>query len=173
MTRTSSSIRDLARQVGRSHQSVGAWIKHPHWDQSRQPPWDVDKAIRWSQRALAPDPNAVPLPDEPAVDSLEGLKKRPMSAAKLKLVLARALKLELERKLLAGELVERAEVELGLIRRVHTVRAAFEALPRQVAGALVGQSENEIERFLGQAIAGVLTGISQRPALTTEDGVEY
>ena len=53
---SASTIRELARAVGRSHSAVQDWVRHPEWDQPAQPPWNVAKAAAWAARTLAPNP---------------------------------------------------------------------------------------------------------------------
>lgn len=166
---TAAGIRELARAVGRSHAAVGDWVRHPEWDQPRMPPWDVARAAAWAARTLAPDPARVwretPVAEAGLDGGLEALRRNPLSAAKLKLTLTRAEKLDLERRILAADLVPRRSVEEALVRRVHSVRSAFQALPRHVAGRLVGCDENEIETVLGEEIRAVLLELSQQVEL--------
>lgn len=159
-----NSLRELARGVDRSHQSVADWVKHARWNQSRTPPWSIRKAVEWAAATLPPNPATAwtqPFAAEPGSE-IEALRRSPLSAAKLKLTLTRAAKLELERAALAGELINRQEVEQALVRRAHAVRAAFQALPRQVAVRLAGKNEIEVECLLLDAIDGVLLELSQQ-----------
>mgnify|MGYP001350311370 CR=1 FL=1 len=171
-----AGIRELARAVGRSHAAVGDWVRHPEWDQARTPPWNVTRAAAWAARTLAPDP-AKAWRDTPVVDAgldggLEALRRNPLSAAKLKLTLTRAEKLDLERRILAADLVPRRAVEDALVRRVHAVRSAFQALPRHVAGRLVGCNENQIETVLDEEIRAVLLELSQQIELPEPPNTE-
>ncbi len=165
------SLRELADGVGRAHQVVARWVERPDWNQSRRPPWDIAKARTWAAATLGPNPADTwkrPEIAEPAseADGIEGLRKHPLQAARLKLMMTRAAKLELERAILAGEVVPRQQVEEGFVRRVLAVRSAFEALPRQLAGRLVGLTdEAQVEHVLDDAIRAVLLEMSQRPAL--------
>lgn len=156
-----NSLRELARGVARSHQSVADWVKHPRWNQSRTPPWLIGKAAEWAAATLAPNPAAQPFMSEHGSE-IDALRRSPLSAAKLKLTLTRAAKLELERALLAGDLIDRREVEQALVRRAHAVRSAFQALPRQLSVQLVGKDDMQIETMLMDAIDGALTELSQQ-----------
>lgn len=184
--RLAKSFRELADGVGRSHTVVQRWVQHPAWDQPAHPPWNIEQAIAWAARTLAPNPadawrrrvsDVGPGVTGAAVygaapdSALEALRRQPLTAAKLKLTVVRAAKLELERDILAGEFVRKSEVEQALARRVYAVRAAFEALPRQIASQLAGLREAEIEDVLGRAIAVVLHELSQRSVLprTSDD----
>lgn len=173
---TAAGIRELARAVGRSHAAVGDWVRHPEWDQSRTPPWDVARAAAWAARTLAPDPARVwrePPVSEAGMDGgLDALRRNPLNAAKLKLTLTRAEKLDLERRILAADLVPRRAVEEALVRRVHSVRSAFQAIPRQVAGRLVGCDENQIETVLEEEIRAVLLELSQQVELPEPPNME-
>jgi phage terminase Nu1 subunit (DNA packaging protein) len=165
---SASSIRELARAVGRSHTVVQRWVQHAEWDQSASPPWNVAQAATWAARTLAPDP-ARPWREPAPGDAtnghdggLDALRRNPLNAARLKLALTRAQMLELQRAILAAELVPRKDVEQALVRRVHAVKSAFMALPRQMAGQLVGCNENQIETALDDAIRAVLLELSQQ-----------
>jgi hypothetical protein len=165
---TAASIRELARTVGRSHTVVQRWVQHAEWDQSASPPWNVAQASAWAARTLAPDP-ARPWREPAPGDAvgghdggLEALRRNPLSAAKLKLTLTRAEMLNLQKAILAAEMVPRRDVEQALVRRVHAVKSAFMALPRQMAGQLVGCNENQIETALDDAIRAVLLELSQQ-----------
>jgi phage terminase Nu1 subunit (DNA packaging protein) len=163
--KTATSIRDLARGVGRSSSVVARWVKRPDWNQGPRPPWDVERAIEWSKH-LAPNP-ADAEPDSvaagaSAADALEHLRRNPLSAAKLKLAVVRAQKLEIEKAILVGDLVSRRDVEIALVRRAYAVRAAFEALPRQLAGLLVDLDERQIEQQLAAGIEAALTELSRQ-----------
>lgn len=155
--KVANSLRELASAVGRSHQVVARWVKRSSWNQGPKPPWDIDKAIAWA--AKLPDDNAVHLRVMAPTDRDE------LARAKLRLAVARAEKLEIERAVLAGDYISRKEVEEAFVRRVHAVRAAFESLPRQLARTLVGLDEIEIERRLDAGIRDVLAAMSGRPEL--------
>ncbi|MBL8880253.1 MAG: hypothetical protein JNG88_14155 [Phycisphaerales bacterium] len=121
-------------------------------------------ARQWAADVLAPNPAAQPFMSEPGSE-IEALRRSPLSAAKLKLTLTRAAKLELERAALAGELINRAEVEQALVRRAYAIRAAFHALPRQLSAQLVGKDDMQIENILINAIDGVLLELSQQTSI--------
>ncbi len=180
------SLRELAAGVGRAHQVVARWIERPDWNQGRRPPWSIAQARAWATATLGPNPADIAGMDEraeteasavgngndprvtPPTDgsALDALRKSPLSAAKLKLTVVRAQFLELQKAILAGDYVRRAEVEEALVRRVHAVRGALEALPRQLAGRLAeAVDESEVERVLEEAIRAVLIELSRRPEL--------
>lgn len=174
--KTASSIRELARGVGRGRSVVQRWVQRPDWNQGPRPPWDIEKARAWSKR-LGPNPADADRDADstgvPPGDAMEHLRRNPLSAAKLKLTVVRAQKLEIEKAILTGEFIPRRDVEDALVRRVHAARAAFEALPRQLSGALVGQDEQQIETQLAAGIEGVLADLSRQielpaPQLETE-----
>lgn len=161
-----NSLNKLAAGVGRSRPAVTDWVNHPEWDQPRKPPWNIAKAKAWAARTLSPDPAQMWRTEQAgggvADGGLEALKRNPLNAARLKLALVRAEKLELERKILAGDYVAWSEIETALVRRAHAVRAAFQAIPMQVAGQLVGQDEARIEQILDGAIRAALTELADR-----------
>ena len=83
----------------------------PNWDQPRNPPWNVAQAAAWAARTLAPNPADAwrdPGPSNAVYGDgggLEALRRNPLNAARLKLTLTRAEKLELERRILAADLL--------------------------------------------------------------------
>ncbi|MFO0836929.1 MAG: hypothetical protein U1D55_00260 [Phycisphaerae bacterium] len=196
------SIRELAAAVGRSHTAVSGWIRHPRWDQSPTPPWDVERARDWAARMLAANPaeqsgprvaaghggggsserpgtsaashggpaavhgGAAPGGGLPADPGIEALRRNPLAAAKLKLTVVRAQKLELERAILAGEFVPRRDVEQLFASCAYRVRSALEALPRQLAERLARLNDAAaIEAVLDDAIRAALLELSRGPDL--------
>src|SRR4029434_274207 len=96
----------------------------------------------------------------------DALRKNPLNAAKLKLTVVRAQLLELQKAILSGDYIPRADVERAMVRRVFAVKAAFQAIPRHLARELAPISdENQIERLLESAIDTALLELSQRPEL--------
>ncbi len=167
---TANSLRQLAKGVGRAHQVVARWIKHPAWDQSRTPPWDIEKARTWATRTLRPDRSKVWEGPEPVtVESgdLEALKKNPISLARLKLMIVRAEKLALEKAILSGDYLLKAEVQAGRVRRVHAAKGVLLGIPRILSRELVGLDATEIETRLEAAIREALLELSKGPP---EDG---
>lgn len=167
---TASSLRQLAQGVGRAHQVVSRWIKHPAWDQSRTPPWDVEKARAWAARTLRPDRSKVwegpePVTVEPG--TLEALKKNPISLARLKLMIVRAEKLAIEKAILAGDYVPKADIQSQWNLAVVKVRTALLSLPRGLSRELVGLDGRHIEGRLDEAIRDALLELSKKPP---EDG---
>lgn len=167
---TASSLRQLANGVGRAHQVVARWIKHPAWDQPRTPPWDIEKARAWAARTLRPDRSKVwegpePVTVEPG--NLEALKKNPISLARLKLMIVRAEKLAIEKAILAGDYVPKADVQTQWRLAAIRVRTAMLEIPRRRSRALVGLDATEIETRLDAAIREALLELSKGPP---EDG---
>ncbi|MFN0137996.1 MAG: hypothetical protein ACKVS9_17980 [Phycisphaerae bacterium] len=171
MAEMANSVRKLATALGKSHTAVGRWLEHPLWDQGSSPPWDVERARAWAARTLQGNPadtyrDMDPGDDaDPPPDPIDALRRNPLSAAKLRLTMVRANKLELERGILAGEYLLKRDVEDALVRRVHAVRSALQALPRQLAGTLVGLDEVEIENLIEHATRGVLADLAGQTVL--------
>ncbi|MBI5863719.1 MAG: hypothetical protein HZB38_04275 [Planctomycetes bacterium] len=159
-----TSGRKLATAIGVSESTVREYLARADWPFARRPPWaaaDVARIRSSAQATLSPNPAT--LHETHGHDGgMEALRRNPLSAAKLRLTLTRAEMLNLQRAILAAEMVPRREVEDALVRRVHAARSAFQALPRQLAGRLVGRNENEIEHALDDAIRAVLLEISEQ-----------
>ena len=171
--RMAKSLRELGRGVNRAHTVAARWVEHPAWNQARKPPWNIDRATAWARDNLNPNPAAAwdesDLPTERStsaaapIDGVEALRRNPLQAARLKLAVVRAQKIELERQILSAEFVPRADVEAALVRRVHAAKAGFQALPREMAAELASMTdENKIERLLQTAIDGVLLGLAEQ-----------
>jgi hypothetical protein len=159
-----TSGRKLAKQLKVSESTVREYLARDDWPFSRRPPWadgDVPKMRSWGRTTLSPNPATLDAVDGRG-DGLDALRRNPLSAAKLKRTLTRAEMLTLQKAILAAEMVPRRDVETALVRRVHAVKSAFQALPRQMAGQLVGCSENQIETALDDAIRAVLLELSQQ-----------
>lgn len=159
-----TSGRKLATAVGVSPSTVREYLDREDWPFRRTPPWPAEDAARirtWARATLSPNPANLDALNGHG-DGLEALRRNPLSAAKLRLTLTRTEMLSLQKSILAAEVVPRRDVELALIRRVHSVRSALQALPRELAGQLVGRTENEIEILLDDAIRGVLLDMANQ-----------
>lgn len=159
-----TSGRKLATAVGVSESTIREYLAREDWPFRRRPPWPAEDAARvrtWARTTLSPNPaNLDALPGHDG--GLEALRRNPLNAAKLRLTLTRTEMLSLQKAILAAEVVPRRDVEDALVRRVHAVRSALQALPRELAGQLVGQDENQIEIILDNAIRGVLLDMANQ-----------
>src|SRR5262249_7711126 len=91
------SQRELADAVGRSHSVVQRWVQRLDWPFKTKPPWDIGQVTQWAQSTLGPNPaDEGGNGDGHGLDGLAALRRNPLGAAKLKLTLTRAAKLELE-----------------------------------------------------------------------------
>jgi hypothetical protein len=108
------SIRRLARAVGRSHAAVEAWVRRPDWPFPRRGDWTalLPQIQEWMARTLSPNPASplASLPAGPAMsDALADLRLSPERMAKVQLLITRRAKMELERLILAGDYINKAE----------------------------------------------------------------
>ncbi|MFO0839080.1 MAG: hypothetical protein U1D55_11220 [Phycisphaerae bacterium] len=150
-------------------------MRDPRWDQPRTPPWSIERARAWAARTLAANPAEQSRPRVAAdhgggaladAGSLDALRRNPLAAAKLKLAVVRAQKLELERGILAGEFVPRRDIEQLFASCAYRVRSALEALPRQLADRLARLNDAAaIEAVLDDAIRAALLELSRGPDL--------
>ncbi|MGE0481619.1 MAG: hypothetical protein AB7Q17_14220 [Phycisphaerae bacterium] len=151
MTRV-GSIRALAALVGVSHTTTHKWTRRPDWPFGR-PPWPasiVGRVERWREASLFGE-------DGNARDA-----GRVASAAKLRLLVARTSKIELQRAILAGDYIPRRDVEIGETERRRAAAAAFAAIPA-LAPRLAGMTADQMRDALDDAI---------RTALDTLAGVD-
>jgi phage terminase Nu1 subunit (DNA packaging protein) len=68
---------------------------------------------------------------------------------------------ELDYRKKIGELISRKEVEEGRVARIHIVKRAFLALPREVAARLSGLEPREIEVVLRERIKNIIRKFSE------------
>lgn len=160
-TATVSTQAQLGAALHRSTPQISAWVNDPRWTFARRGPWNVAAVRAWAENTLEPHQGIKPLGDgtdeggdgESEASILAGLS--PERAAKLRLVIARARKVELDRAILTGVYQRRADVERANVARVHAVRGALLALPQQLAKVLVGRSEAQIETELVRAVTAL------------------
>ena len=110
---TAKSLRALGRAVGRSAPTILAWTRRTDWPFATKPPWDVEEVRRWMQ-TLEPEPGSEER--EPGGNAPQ------LPEAKLRLVLKRVERLELENEQLKGNSLSRDEVERGRVERIQAVR---------------------------------------------------
>lgn len=85
--------------------------------------------------------------DETAADAIAKLVRNPEKAARVKLIVERTAKIKLERELLAGGYVAKADVDKDMQSRVFSVRAKLGELPLR-ASLIAHKTETECERIL-------------------------
>jgi hypothetical protein len=115
-------------------------------------PWTESQAAEINQHlddvAAAANATAAQHEDREDADSaIRALTRNPEKAARIKLIIARTSKLELERALLAGNYIAKADVEQAQITRIHAVRAKLQELPMR-ASLIAGKTDLECERIL-------------------------
>ena len=128
-TESAGTITELAAITGRTEQTVRNWLKRGDWPLSVDPPWDVADVRAW-MATLAPNPSEGmqqgqkgqtgrrPSP-ELASDAAKERK------AKLRLMTERTRKLELDRKIREGALIDAAERLRQELRLVHGLKAGL------------------------------------------------
>ena len=161
----SSSRRALGKALGVTHQTVGQWLEHSEWTFGRKPPWDVEAVEAWRAETLKPDANAVDALELPAPTD-----RAPERAAKLKVLVERGLKLELENKIKTGQYIERAFAVAQWALAVAHVRAALLAIPRQFAAELATLAELPLERRLSDILHGAMTELADSETVATTKG---
>lgn len=145
------SLRKLARAVGRSHAAVESWVRRPDWPFPRRGDWTelVPQIQDWMARTLSPNP-AWPPGQPPAGDALADLRLSPERLAKVQLLITRRAKLELERLILAGDYINKAEEARRDLDKIFLVKSALNNLTRRLPPLLAGQSLAEMERILAE-----------------------
>ena len=112
-----TSARQLAELVERSNVAVSKWLKDSRW-QFGPPPWPravVPQIKAWAAEMLAPNPAAGMV----AADPMDARTER---RAKIRLLIERGTKLQIERQLLTGDLIRRQDVEDRECRQAQAVK---------------------------------------------------
>lgn len=171
------TVAALARACKVSHTTAAKWLKHPTWDLPNKPPWDVAKVKAWRAANLEDDRNpegrVVAGPGRPKKAVADS--KHPITRDKERLASIRADLLEIERDKKRGDMIGRAEVEEGQIRRVYAAKAALERLYVELPPRLVGRKEHEMADVIRAAVREalcVLAGIDdedQKAKMAMED----
>jgi len=161
---TARSIRSLARQVSRSESAVRRWIRHERWPFPLEGPWDVRRVKAWAEIQLHPDPAAAFRQKAKAAELGLGEFRDlgPIGKARLQVLIGRAMLQQHRLKVEQGKVHDVAVCGQRLLRLIHEVKARLLELPRAVAGVLVGQPAEAIERLLAEQVNGILMEFSNR-----------
>lgn len=142
-----TSIRALARVVGRSPSAVRKWIPREDWPFGLVPPWDVEHVKAWMEIHLKADPAAAYRKRAKAAEDGRGefSKLGPMGKAKLQYQIERTLLVHQRRLIEAGKLHNVEQCQQRSLRQIHEVRSALMAMGRSLANSLVGEDAETIE----------------------------
>lgn len=128
---------ELAAACGVGQSTVRTWVRRDDWPASKTGPWselDIEPLRKW-RATLQEDRSAESRGAASADDSaLAGLsiEKR----AKLDLIIARKVSVEIKNQTATGKLIDADEVERGRVARIHAVKARLNALPAEAAKAV-------------------------------------
>lgn len=159
------SVRQLAKELGRSNPTVLSYVKRQDWPFARKGPWkrsDLPKMRRWMAQTLAPDlanPDNVLEPD-PVAD----LRLSPERLAKVRLLITRQAKLELERAILAGDFLDKAEERRRDLEKIQVVKSALQGLSRRLPPLLVGRSVDEISEIIREEATWIMQAFAGEAA---------
>lgn len=147
------SQRALARELGVTETSVRRYVADPRWLFARTPPWpdsEVPRMQAWANNELQrPDGDS-------RAEALAAIQQSPERTLKLKYMLAKTNKLELEREIMARRYVKREDVYRAFLKRIFAVKRAFANLPEELAPLLAGKEEPEIRDILRERLTAVL-----------------
>lgn len=147
------SQRSLAKALGVGEPTVRRYLEDPRWPFSRRPPWreaDLPNMKAWASSELQR-----PSGDGRA-EALTAIQQSPERTLRLKHLLAKTNKLELEHGILARNFLKRSDVEQAFLRRIYAVKTALLSLPEELAPLLVGKFEDEIREILRTRITQAL-----------------
>lgn len=82
--------------------------------------------------------------------------------AQIRLYVQRAAKVELERRILAGEYRKKADVQREMLAKIHAAKANLLDLPRGLASKLIGLEREAIEQVLEEAVRMILSDFAGR-----------
>ena len=158
-----NSQSELARACGVSQPAVFKWVNHPLWSYGRKPPWDVDKAKQWRLAVLEHQIESVEqrigkLSDsadgngcEPETQSADSVRQISAERSeRLKLMIARRQKLEIERDKLADKYVliedqARVDVAKALALKAQLLNLKLVLAPKLTAVTDQHKAEEIIE----------------------------
>jgi hypothetical protein len=173
-----SSIRSVAKAVGRSHPSVLAWFENADCPINRQGPWsdeDVERAKAYAAslqpnrnyRSRQPDPPSVPPAPSPVMPAapvntpeaeaigatLEDLERQIRAATSAEQAeklskQVRALKVVREILDRDGSRIDAAKARAEIRSVFHFFQTACMGVPRAVSGTMEGLTSAEIEAVL-------------------------
>lgn len=147
------SIRKLARALNRSHTAVEGYVQRPDWPFPRRGDWTelVPQIQDWMVRTLSPSP-ALPPSQSSSGDALADLRLSPERLAKVQLLITRRAKLELERLILAGDYINKAEEARRDLDKIYLVKTSLNNLTKRLPPLLVGKSLPEMERVVAENV---------------------
>lgn len=155
-----SSLRSLARKLGRPASTVQGWAHRPDWPFGSKPPYPVAEVAVWARAAESENPErayrreAEAIQPEQATDGIAHLSV--INKAKLKILLERARIYKLAADEKEGRLHDTAACRQRRLRQIHAVRAALVDLPRLLGPQLEGQPRLRIEQMLDDRLRGIL-----------------
>jgi len=167
------SLRDLARQVGKSVSTVSGWLKRPDWPFPRRPPWEVAKVREWARLALAPNPAEVwqqARTDAAAPTATLAELARLKLQAQVQLAIEKVLAARMSREERAGKLHAVEACRERRIRQIHTVKGALFDLARLLPPLVEGQPRLEIERILAGRFEDLCRTFAGETAPPPEEG---
>lgn len=113
------TLRQLAQYLNRPETTLRKWAARSDWTWSR-PPYPIDDVAEWIR---------VVIDAPPPTDAAASAEK----ILRLRVLRAKAQKLELDVQAQREELVERTAVEAGLMRRIYAVKVALADAAEHIA----------------------------------------
>ena len=153
-----TSLRSLARLVGRSLSAVRKWVARSDWMFGRTGPWNVEKVHAWMDIHLQRDAAAAyrKRVKDAEAGTGEFHKMGPLEKARIQATLERALWLRQKRQAEAGELHSTAECERHRLQQILEVRNRLMEVPRSMAAGLAGLAPEVIEADLDRAMRAIV-----------------
>lgn len=146
-TASASSQRDLARRMGVSLKAVQKWIKHPGWQWGTRAPFPLKAIATWREAVLRDDYSSKPAPPRDEAARASELEQLSISKKiKAKLDLERTKKLALEREILEGKYLLKAQVQEHQARVYAAMRSILLDVGRRVEASLDWMDEFDRKR---------------------------
>ena len=171
-----STATELAEALGIAGSTVSRYLRRADWPTGRAPPWspgEIERIRRWRaglQEDRAAGEHSGEAPGGGAVRA-EGEQRRAplledLAAAykKVQILLSRE-RMEherLKRRLLAGELIEREQIDHTLGGLTDVFLQTFDELERTLPGRLARRTSAQIERDLGPLLDGYRRRVIER-----------
>jgi hypothetical protein len=153
--------RELAKALKVSGATVCRYLKNDGWKWSRTGPWnlsDVPAMLRWIAEELKAGGEQLP---GAGGDEIRQLRKEKITK-EIRVLLARALKIESEQAERDRRLIDTAEVKRWVTENIAGARDKLLQLPFRLAPLVVGKDTPEVESLIDAEIRIVLTDLSNQ-----------
>ena len=159
-----TSIRSLAKHMGRSESAVRKWLNRDDWKFGRDPkttPFDVAKVKAWAEICLKPDPVAALSKRSKAIEdgtfSPELSQSRKVKEAK-ETEQTRLLRIQAAKEL--GQLHRTDECVKRHSAMIHKAKTSFLGMADLLCTSLVNKDSDTIRMMIRERVEAILRGLA-------------